>query len=439
MNILIVGSGAREHIISEKIYESKHRPNLFCCSATINPGIEKLCKKTAIISIEDIPAIVAFAKENNIDYCVIGPEVPICLGLADELEKINIATIAPRRKAAIEKSKIIARELFKKYNIDGNIEYQTINNIDDLEKAKNFLEYLKQKNLSFVIKPDGLTGGKGVKVQGDHLGTIEEGIQYCREILQSKDSLIIEEKLEGEEFSLHAFSDGETLKFMPVVQDHKRAFDGDTGPNTGGMGTYSFADHSLPFLTTEEISKAKQIMQDTISIIKEEYDTPFKGILYGGFMATKDTIKLLEYNTRFGDPEAMNILSILKTDICDIFEAIKNQTLNDLDIVFENKATVCKYIVPGEYPNKTESGEIKIGAFSDAKLYYANVEEKENKLMTLSSRALAFVSSDQDIYNAEEKTEKALSFVSGNIRHRKDIATKSLIEKRINHMKEIKG
>ncbi|MCK5039553.1 MAG: phosphoribosylamine--glycine ligase [Candidatus Aenigmarchaeota archaeon] len=439
MNILIVGSGAREHILSEKICESKYKPDLFCCSGTINPGIEKLCKKFVVISWDDKDAIVEFARQNDVEYCMIGPEAPICIGLADELEKVGITAIAPKKDAAIERSKIVTRELFTKYNIEGNVKFITLNKIEEINKAEEFLNELEQEGLGFVIKPEGLTGGKGVKVQGDHLQTIENGIDYCREVIEGGDGVIIEEKLDGEEFSLQAFSDGITLEFMPVVQDHKRAFNGDTGPNTGGMGSYSFGNHSLPFLTQEEIDKAKQIMRDTIKSIKEEYGILFKGILYGGFMATKSGIKVIEYNTRFGDPEIMNVLSVLKTDIIDIFEAIKNEKLEGLNVEFLNQATVCKYIVPEKYPSKSESGEVKIMPFEDSRLYYANVEEREGKLMTLSSRALAFVSSDEDIYRAEEKVEKALKAVVGEVRHRSDVATKPLIEKRMKHMEAVRG
>ncbi|RLG14567.1 MAG: phosphoribosylamine--glycine ligase [Candidatus Nanohalarchaeota archaeon] len=439
MNILIVGSGAREHIIAEKIHESKREPVLFCCSGTINPGIEELCKKAVVLDTGNIDSIVEFAEQNDIEYCVIGPEAPICMGLADELEKIGITVIAPKKKAAIEGSKITTRDLFKKYSISGNIKYTSVNAMDELNDAKKFLEELKKENLGFVVKPDGLTGGKGVKVQGEHLRTIDDALDYCQEILQIKDALIIEEKLYGEEFSFQAFSDGKTLKFMPLVQDHKRAFDGDTGPNTGGMGSYSFVNHSLPFLTEEQIQESRQIMTETIDAIKEEYGILFKGILYGGFMVTKNGIKLLEYNTRFGDPEAMNVLSILKTDICDIFEAIKEEKLDELNVEFEQKATVCKYIVPKNYPDKSPSEEIRIMPFENAKLYYANVEKRDGKLMTLSSRALAFVSSDENIYTAERKTQEAMKSVVGNVRYRRDIATKELIEKRISHMDAIKN
>ena len=247
---------------------------------------------------------------------------------------------------------------------------------------------------------------------------------------------MIEKKLIGQEFSLMSFCDGKHLSHMPAVQDHKRAYEGDTGPNTGGMGTYSDSDHSLPFLDNNHISSAKKINEKTASALKDKFGQGYKGILYGGFIATKDGVQLIEYNARFGDPEAMNVLSILETDLIDICKAILNESLDKLDISFSNLATVCKYAVPDGYPeNPVKNKQIDISGVSDTdKLFHASVELKNNKLIEVGSRTVAIVGAGETIWEAEKIAEKEISKVRGPLFHRKDIGTTELIQKKINHM-----
>ena len=211
---------------------------------------------------------------------------------------------------------------------------------------KGVSDFLKKLGDNYVVKYDGLAGGKGVKVSGDHLKNHHDAIEYCDNLIQKGSTFLIEEKFIGEEFSLMSFCDGTNIKHMPAVQDHKRAYDGDLGPNTGGMGSYSDQNLSLPFLKDSDIKEAQSINRETLKALKEHFKEDYKGILYGGFMATTNGIKLIEYNARFGDPEAMNVLSILKTDLVEICEHIINGSLDKIDIQFENKATVCKYAVP---------------------------------------------------------------------------------------------
>ena len=290
------------------------------------------------------------------------------------------------------------------------------------------------------MKYDGLAGGKGVKVSGDHLKNHHDGIEYCDNLIQMGSTFLIEEKFIGEEFSLMSFCDGTNIKHMPAVQDHKRAYDGDLGPNTGGMGSYSDQNHSLPFLKDSDIKEAQNINRETLKALKEHFKEDYKGILYGGFMATANGIKLIEYNARFGDPEAMNVLSILKTDLVEICEHIINGSLDKIDIQFENKATVCKYAVPEGYPDnpiKNESIDVSKVKNSDL-LYYASVDIKDGVLVESGSRTIATVGISNSIFSAEKIAEESISCVEGPLFHRTDIGTPLLIEKRKNNMDSLR-
>jgi phosphoribosylamine--glycine ligase len=241
---------------------------------------------------------------------------------------------------------------------------------------------------------------------------------------------------------------------MPAVQDHKRAYEGDKGPNTGGMGTYSDADHSLPFLSESDIFEASEITRKVAKALYDETGVYFKGVMYGGFIAVRDGVRLIEYNARFGDPEAMNVLPLLKTDFVSICEAIIDGTLGKLDVKFEKKATVCKYLVPEGYPDHPCKGQrITIknaglgesvassaaqNGISGVKIYYASVDQKEDGLYLSGSRAVAFVGIADTLEEAEKLAESAVSSVEGPVFYRKDIGTKELIQKRVEHMREIR-
>ena len=247
-----------------------------------------------------------------------------------------------RSLARLETSKSFTRNLLEKYGIPGNPRFRNFTSLAGIEAFFDELD-------GIVLKPDGLTGGKGVLVQGDHFQTRAEALDLCRDILKSHPGVTVEEKLEGEEFSLQCLCDGRTVVATPPVQDHKRRFVDDRGPNTGGMGSYSCADHLLPFLDAAAVAEGLEITRKVAEAIRRETGVPYKGIMYGGFMITRSGVKLIEYNARFGDPEAMNILPLLRTDFIDVCRAIIDGRLDRLDIVFEKKATVCKYVVPKGY------------------------------------------------------------------------------------------
>jgi len=432
MNILLLGHGAREHAIAETLKKNKETA-LYAFMKSTNPGIFSLSDKIELGDYSDLDRVKRFAKDNNVDFAFIGPEGPLNDGVVDALDEIGINSIGPTKALArLETSKSFTRQLLDKYNIDGNLKFEvfTKKSIDAIE---DFLKGLD----GIVVKPDGLTGGKGVKVQGEHFNTKKEAIQYCMEVLETNPKVVVEEKLDGEEFSLQCLTDGKTVIATPPVQDHKRAFEGDSGPNTGGMGSYSSENHLLPFLKKKNIDSALEITKKTAEAIYKETGHYYRGIMYGGFMLTRDGIKLLEYNARFGDPEAMNVLPLLKTDFAGICQAIILQELRRIKVEFAKKATVCKYAVPQGYPdNPVKNEKITVGKVPDnSKMYYASVGNKDGSLVMAGSRAIAFVGIGSDVYEAEKIAEEAVSRAKGRIFHRKDIGTAALINKKIMHVK----
>ncbi len=438
-NILLVGNGAREHAMAEAIARSGYSPILFSFMKANNPGIASLSEICKLGSYSDLSGITDFALDNKIDFAVIGPEDPLNNGIVDALIQCGIPSVGPVKSLArLETSKSFTRNLVDKYNISGNPKFKVFTTPDGLEA---FLEQLD----GIVLKPDGLTGGKGVLVQGDHFKSRDEALKLCRQILKESSSVIVEEKFDGEEFSLQCLCDGKTVVGTPLVQDHKRRFDGDQGPNTGGMGSYSLPDHLMPFLKASDVEEGLEITRQVAAALLKETGTPDKGVMYGGFIATKDGVKLLEYNARFGDPEAMNILPLLKTDFVDICRHIIDGTLDTLKIEFDQKATVCKYVVPkgyglpADHPDAASSrAKIEVGNVRKARLYYSSVDKKEDGLYLSSSRAIGIVGIADNLDEARIIAEEGVKAVKGPVAYREDIGTQALIQKRIDHMKKIR-
>jgi phosphoribosylamine--glycine ligase len=439
-NILLVGNGAREHAMAEAISRSKQHPHLFSFMKANNPGIASLSTRIQPGSYADLKAITGFALENKIDFAVIGPEDPLNNGVVDALAACGIPSVGPNKSLArLETSKSFTRNLVSKYNIPGNPQFKVFTAMDGVEDFLNELE-------GIVLKPDGLTGGKGVLVQGDHFATKAEALKLCGQILKESSSVIIEEKFDGEEFSLQCLCDGKTVVGTPLVQDHKRRFDGDRGPNTGGMGSYSLPDHSLPFLKPSDIEEGLEITRQVAAALCKETGSLYKGVMYGGFIATKNGAKLLEYNARFGDPEAMNILPLLKTDFLEVCRHIIDGTLDKLKIEFEPKATVCKYVVPkgyglpADHPDAASSkAKIAVGDVGAARLYYSSVDKREDGLYLSSSRAIGIVGIADTLDAARKIAEEGVKAVKGPVAYREDIGTQALIQKRIDHMKKIRN
>ena len=434
MKILLIGNGAREHAIAEAFKRNKNA-KLFSYLKSKNPGIISLSDGFETGSYSNLEKIKSYAQKIKPDFAFIGPEDPLNNGAVDLLKSVGIISVGPTKKLAqLETSKSFTRNILKKYKIKGNAKFESFGK-NDIKDAKRFLDSIGK----CVVKPDGLTGGKGVKVQGDHFQTKKEALDYCSEVLQTHPSVIVEEKFEGEEFSLQCLTDGKTVVATPPVQDHKRAYADDKGPNTGGMGSYSCENHLLPFLAKKNIQEGLEITQKVAEALHKETGEYYKGIMYAGFIVTKEGIKLLEYNARFGDPETMNILPIMETDFVDVCKAIINQNLNKIKIKFQNKATVCKYVVPEGYPdNPVKNEKISVGVIpKDARLYYASVDQKDGGLYLTSSRAIGCLGIADGLEKAERIAEEATKSIKGKVFHREDIGTKKLIEKRIRHMKEI--
>jgi len=446
--VLLVGSGGREHAIAESIAKSRDA-ELYSVMSGKNPGIISCSKKHVVGKITDTSFVSSFALENKVDIAVIGPEAPLVNGVVDALQEKGIGCVGPRKELAmIEGDKAFCRELMKKYRIDGLPKCEVFRDPDEAA------EYIDSVD-TVVIKPAGLTGGKGVQVVGEHLKDKEEAKQYVREIFAKKigdlQKVVVEEKLNGEEYTIQAFVDGMNLVPMPCVQDHKRAYDGDLGPNTGGMGSYSDVDHLLPFLDRENYERSVKIMTDTVDALRKELGSPYKGILYGQFLLgvgwdIEDFApKLVEFNCRFGDPENINVLPLLSEgcDPVEIYQGVLDGKLNKIKTKFERKATVCKYVVPASYPGGgkqnepftvDEEGVKRLGA----SLFYANVDMVGHQLVTTSSRTVAVLGVADSIQEAEMIAENATSHFKGNLRHRRDIGTQELVQRRIEHVRSIK-
>ncbi|MBY8990738.1 MAG: phosphoribosylamine--glycine ligase [Candidatus Lokiarchaeota archaeon] len=435
VNCLIVGHGAREHVIGETLV--KGGANLFSFMSFKNAGLEDLSKDIKIHSETDFQEMLEFCKQKNIDFAVIGPEAPLVVGIVDALEKRGIPCVGPKIEAAqLEGSKIFMRELLEKYKIQSNIMSKMFDSLEDVE---SYIKDIGKENI--VVKPEGLTGGKGVKVYGDHLFSKKDILDYCNEIVNNNNRFLLEEKCNGEEFTLQAFVDGKNVIGSPVVQDHKRAYEDDKGPNTGGMGSYSMEDHLMPFFTQADVDQALDDMKKTVAAVKAETGVEYKGFLYGQFMKTASGIKLIEFNSRFGDPEAMNVLPLLNENFVDICWAIINGNLSK-NYEFEKKATVCKYLAPEGYPVNPKKDEPifidekcleKIGA----KHYYASVYREGNNIFTTSSRAIGILGISDTLENAEKIAEAGVRCIKGKLFHRKDVGTRKLLQKRINHMNSL--
>lgn len=433
MKILLIGGGGREHAIAEGIKKSKHNPILYALMAKKNPGIAALCEDFLLEKETEVAKIVEYAKARNVEMAFVGPEAPLAAGVADALWEAGVPVVGPRKACAIiEFDKAWARNFMTKYGIEGCPAYEVFT---DEAPAHAFIEKLGD----VAVKPSGLTGGKGVKVMGDQLPDLKAAREYTSELLE-KGSVVIEERFIGEEFTLQAFVDGKNLAFFPAVQDHKRAYEGDLGPNTGGMGSYTDTGEILPFMLSEDLEQAKKIMQHTVTALYEETGTGYQGILYGQFILTASGPKVVEFNARFGDPEAMNVIPLIETDFIEIMSAVVKGTLENLPVKFSRKATVCKYAVPEGYPDNPEKdSEVLVGDIGEASVYYASVYEKEGKIYTTGSRSIAVVGCAETIEAAEIIAQNALENIRGKLFFRKDIGTADLIQKRIDHMKELRG
>ena len=408
MKVLIVGSGGREHAIAWKVAQSKKVDKIYCAPG--NAGISEVAECVPIGAME-FDKLVAFAKEKEIDLTVIGMDDPLVGGIVDVFEKEGLRVFGPRKNAAIlEGSKAFSKDLMKKYNIP-TAAYETFT---DPEKA---LEYLETAKMPIVLKADGLALGKGVLI----CQTLEEAKEGVKTLMMDKkfgsagDEIVIEEFMTRREVSVLSFVDGNIVKIMSSAQDHKRAKDGDQGLNTGGMGNFS----PSPFYTKEVDGFCKKyIYQPTVDAMKAE-GRPFKGVIFFGLMLTPDGPKVLEYNARFGDPEAQVVLPRLENDIVDVFEACIDGTLDQVDLKFDNdRATVCVILASDGYPVEYKKGFPiegleKFKGKDDYYVFHSGTKFNENgQIVTNGGRVLGVTATGKDLKEARKKAYEATEWIS---------------------------
>jgi phosphoribosylamine--glycine ligase len=421
VNILVIGRGGREHAIIWSLKKSAKIKRVYCAPG--NAGIAQLAENVDIGELE-FARLVTFAQDNAIDLVVVGPDDPLAAGIVDEFEAASIPVYGPRKNAAeIEGSKIFMKDLLRKYDIP-TAKYETFT---DYEAAA---AYLQQQPLPIVIKADGLAAGKGVAV----CFTREEADKALEETMVDKsfgaagDKVVIEEFLEGQEMSILAFVDGETVRAMSPSQDHKQVFDNDKGPNTGGMGTYSPLPHIAQSIIDESI---ENIIKPTAKAMVSE-GRPFRGVLFAGLMITKDGPKTIEFNARFGDPETQVVLPRLETDLLEIFLASINGTLHEIDIRWSNEAAVCVVLAsegyPGSYPKGFPIEGLDQVDEHNALVFHAGTANRGGQIVTNGGRVLGIVGRGPDIAKARANAYEAAARVRfQGKQNRTDIAAKALL------------
>ena len=422
MKVLIVGSGGREHAIADSVAKSPRVEKIYCAPG--NAGIGQLAECVPIGAME-FEKIVAFAKEKEIDLTIVGMDDPLVGGLVDEMEAAGLRVFGPRKNAAIlEGSKAFSKDLMKKYHIP-TAAYE---NFDDPVKA---LAYLETAKMPVVLKADGLALGKGVLI----CNTLAEAQEGVKTIMEDKkfgaagNRMVIEEFMTGREVSVLSFVDGKTIKIMSSAQDHKRARDGDQGLNTGGMGTFS----PSPFYTEEVDAFCRQyIYQATVDAMAAE-GRPFKGVIFFGLMLTPDGPRVLEYNARFGDPEAQVVLPRMKNDMIEVAEACIDGRLDQIDLQFEDNAAVCVVLASKGYPVSYDKGFVINGLerFEEAEGYYcfhAGTKKTENGIVTNGGRVLGITAKGRDLKEARANAYEATKWVTFDHKYMRNDIGKAIDE-----------
>lgn len=419
MKVMVVGGGGREHTLVWKIKQSPLVKEIYCAPG--NAGIERIAV-CINIPAEDIEALAEFALNEKIDLTVVGPEAPLTLGIVDEFEKRGLKVFGPSKKAAeIEGSKVFAKELMERYGIP-TAHYKVFD--DPIEAG----EYIKDKGAPVVVKADGLAAGKGVIValtEDEALNGVKR-IMKDREFGRAGDRIVVEEYLEGPEVSILAFTDGNTVIPMVSAQDHKRVYDNDRGPNTGGMGAFAPSP-----VYTPDIARVveKEILKKTIDAMKRE-NRPYKGVLYAGLMITSKGPKVLEFNCRFGDPETQAVLPLLESDLVPVMQAVIDSRLDEAEIRWKDKKAVCVIMASGGYPRKYEKG-FKITGIEEAEkiegitVFHAGTAKEGDSIVTAGGRVLGVTALGDNLDSAARLAYKGVEKISFKGAHyRKDIGRK---------------
>jgi len=427
MHILVVGSGGREHALAWKLAQSSRSDHVFVAPGNAGTATEGGKIENVPIKDHNVPALVQFAKENNIGLTVVGPEVPLCAGIVDAFEAEKLRIFGPNKAAArLEGSKIFCKEILRKGNVP-TANYHTFT------RGNDAIEFLNgDRDMPIVVKADGLAAGKGVFVCDNRSEAIEaiERITKDREFGSAGDSIVLEERLLGEEASVLAITDGRTIVTLQPAQDHKAAFDGDTGPNTGGMGAYSPA----PVVDDKSLQRIEEhILVPTVHALNTS-GTPFKGVLYAGLMMTKQGPKVLEYNVRFGDPECQPLLMRLKTDLVDIFEATIDGKLDQLDpLAWDTRSAVCVVMASKGYPGEYEKGFVIHGLDEAAKVpntkvFHAGTTVNEaGEIITNGGRVLGVTGLGDTVAEAKSAAYSAAKYICWDGAWcRKDISDKAI-------------
>jgi phosphoribosylamine---glycine ligase len=440
MRILLVGGGAREHALGEVIHSAE--AELVVVSPNENPGLARIATHAYRAPVTDSDSILKVARSRAVDLAVIGPEAPLAAGVPDVLRAGGIPVVGPSRAAAqIESSKRFCRELLARHSIEASPRWAAASTPEELDRA------IAEVGSPFVVKPVSLTSGKGVLVQGADFATPEEGARLARRMLPTeggeRGGLLVEQKLEGEEFSLMAFVSGAELWPMPLVQDYKRALEGGAGPNTGGMGSYSQRDHLLPFVSQAQYEQALEVVRATARALAAE-GLDYRGVLYGGFMLTAEGPKLLEFNARFGDPESLNVLTLYERgNFGTLLADIAGGRVPGSPPTFRQRASVVKYAVPVGY-----GGAPQVGGLIDydpvaieragVRLYFGAVDAAgPDQVRLTASRGLALVGEASAIWEAGERVEEALKALKGPFYARHDIASREDLTRRVEHIRQI--
>jgi phosphoribosylamine---glycine ligase len=437
MRWLVVGGGAREHAIALAL--ARAGAEIAVVSPKANPGLERLAVASARQEPTDPEAVVACARRMGARAAVIGPEAPLAHGVADALRSAEVPTVGPGRGAArLESSKVYCRELLSRRGVPGQPRFAVPSSPEEVDRLYPGFEG------RFVVKPDGLTAGKGVRVAGADFADPREGAAYAKSLLLQGEKVVLEEKLDGEEFSLMALVTDHGIFPMPAVQDYKRALEGDQGGNTGGMGSYSQRDHLLPFLSAADRDRALRILEASVEAIHAEGE-PFRGILYGGFLLTARGPYLLELNVRFGDPEGINVLALYEDgDFSELLAGVAGGRVDPNLVRFRLRATAVKYLVPPGYGGRGEGAgglvsldEAAIEA-EGVHVVYGSVEAAGPGTVRFgTSRGIALVGEASAIHEAGARVEIALRHVTGSYYVRHDIASAADLERRWERMRRL--
>jgi len=423
--VLLVGGGGREHAIADALAPDC---DLYACASNRNPGVDRLAEEFRALDPSDPDAVVEYAEDVEATLVVVGPEGPLDAGVVDALGDAGIYAFGPKQaEARIETDKTFQREFMAEADVPGQAGFETFT---DAEAAADYVENVEG---DVAVKPAGLTGGKGVRVTGDQV-TKAEAADYVR--TAGHDEWVIEERLVGEEITVQALIANGEFRATPVAHDHGRAYEDDEGPNTGGMGSIAGPEKLLPFVTEAEYEAALETIDAVVEGLPD-----YRGVLYGQFMLTPEGPKVVEFNARFGDPEAMNTLPAMETPLLDVLTAARDG--NPLpELTFAEVATVCKYAVPEGYPTNPEGGvrlTIDESSVGDARLFYASVDAREDGVYTTTSRSFAVVGSGETLAEANAQAEAALTDLPDGVRVRHDIGSEELLQRRIDHLAELRG